>query len=537
MTMAPKTPPQPLLVRLPRTASWRFAVGVPLAVLLGVLVAQVLLILVRNGGVFTYTLDDPYIHLALAEGLQRGTYGLNPDEFSAPSSSVLWPFLLVPWAGFAFADWVPLAYNMAAAAATVWVVARVLEHVLEADVQPRRYRAVALLATVFVLMTHTGGLVLNGLEHSLQVLLAVLTVWGLAQEREGALPRWLPAVLVLGPLVRYEMLALAAPALLYLFVRGHRRSAFVAGGVLAAVLAGFAAFLLANGTGPLPNSVMVKSFVAEQGGSGALANLAANLKHEQAFVILGALLLALGAVLSSRLPSADRMLASWTVAVAGLHLLAGRFGWVGRYEVYAWAATLLMLLVVYRAPLRTFVAHEPLWKTALLALALLALVTPRYVLYWARAPHIAHNVFGQHYQMHRFATDFWQQPVAANDIGWLAFRNEHYILDLEGLASTTALANRGGDGTWVGPEAARHDVRLAIVHEGWSGSFPPAWVPVGALVLEGPRMMITDPVMAFYARDAATAAEARPLLEHFRATLPPDSRFVFDDEAPHRLMR
>ena len=520
-----------------RVATWRVAVGVPVAVLLGVLAVQVALILLRNGGVFTYTLDDPYIHLALAEGLQHGSYGLNPGEFSAPSSSVLWPFLLVPWVGFAFGDWVPLVLNLAAATATVWVVARVLASALDADAAPRRFLAVALLTTVFVLMTHVGGLVLNGLEHSLQVLLAVLAVWGLAQERDGALPRWLPVVLVLGPLVRYEMLALTAPALLYLFVRGHRREALVAGVLLGLGLAAFSAFLLANGTGPLPNSVMVKSVVAEQGGSGALANLATNLKHEQAFGILGALLLAFAAALSARRAPADRMLAGWAVAVAGLHLLAGRFGWVGRYEVYAWAAVLLALLVVYRATLRTFVAREPLWKTALLALALLALVTPRYVLYWARAPHIAHNVFSEHYQMHRFVTDFWQRPVAANDIGWLAFRNEHYVLDLEGLASTTALAHRGGDGTWVGPEAARHDVRLAIVHERWKGSFPADWVPVGALVLDGTRIMITDPVMAFYARDAATAQEARPLLERFRATLPPGVRFVFDEEEPHRLIR
>lgn len=527
--------PPPARLRL--TASWRFAVGAPLAVLLGVLAVQIALILARNGGVFTYTLDDPYIHLALAEGLQQGTYGLNPGEFSAPSSSVLWPFLLVPWVGFAFGAWMPLVYNLAAAVATVWVVARVLEAALHADATPDRYLAVALLATVFVLVTHTGGLVLNGLEHSLQVLLAVLTVWGLAREQEGALPRWLPAVLVLGPLVRYEMLALTAPALVYLLVRGHRREAVLAGGVLAVVLAAFSAFLLANGTGPLPNSVMVKSVVAEQGGSGALSNLATNLKHEQAFGILGALLLALGAALSSRLRLPDRMLAGWAVAVAGLHLLAGRFGWVGRYEVYAWAAVLLMLLVVYRSALRTFVAREPLWKTVLLALSLLALVTPRYLLYWARAPHIAHNVFSEHYQMHRFVTDFWQRPVAANDIGWLAFRNEQYVLDLEGLASTKALANRGGDGSWVAPEAARHDVRLAIVHERWQGSFPPDWVPVGALVLEGTRVMITDPVMAFYARDAATVQEVRPLLERFRMTLPPGVRFAFDDEEPHRLIR
>lgn len=41
-----------------------------------------------------YTLDDPYIHLSLAENLLRGHYGVNLDEVASPSSSILYPFLL-----------------------------------------------------------------------------------------------------------------------------------------------------------------------------------------------------------------------------------------------------------------------------------------------------------------------------------------------------------------------------------------------------------------------------------------------------------
>ena len=520
------------MVRGARLAFW-----LPLGLLLGVVGAQIAYIRVMNGGTFTYTLEDPYIHLALAEESAKGNYGLNPGEFSAPSSSILWPFLLVPWVGFAFGVWVPLIINLAAAVGTVWVAARLLIDVLGAEDHPKRYLSVAILSTAFVLLAHLGGLALNGLEHSLQVLLAVLVVWGLWRERDGELPRWLPAVLVLGPLVRYEMFALMAPALVYLFVRGHRRAALLAGGVVIAALAAFSAFLLANGAGPLPNSVVVKSVVAEQGGRGALANLATNLKHEQAFGVLGALLIALVAVLSTRLSPADRMLAAWTAAVAGLHLIGGRFGWLGRYEIYAWATLLLALTVVYQAQLRSFIDREPWWKTGLLALALIAFVTPRYVLYWQRVAHIAHNVYDEHYQMHRFVTEYWQRPVAANDIGWLTFRNDQYVLDLEGLASATALEHRGGDDAWVAPEAERHDVRLAIVHQHWKGGFPEDWLPVGALVLEGHRVMITDPVVVFYVRDAATAAAVQPLLEQFRTTLPLGVRFDFDDEEPHRLVR
>ena len=46
------------------------------------------------GGQLMYTLDDPYIHLSLAENLLRGHYGVNLDEVASPSSSILYPFLL-----------------------------------------------------------------------------------------------------------------------------------------------------------------------------------------------------------------------------------------------------------------------------------------------------------------------------------------------------------------------------------------------------------------------------------------------------------
>ena len=58
--------------------------------LLGVGFAVELVAILRlNAGRFTYTLDDPYIHLALAERIRRGLYGINPGEAASPASSLL----------------------------------------------------------------------------------------------------------------------------------------------------------------------------------------------------------------------------------------------------------------------------------------------------------------------------------------------------------------------------------------------------------------------------------------------------------------
>ena len=48
-----------------------------------------------SDGHLIYTLDDPYIHLAVARTILQGGYGINVAEYSAPSSSIVYPFLLV----------------------------------------------------------------------------------------------------------------------------------------------------------------------------------------------------------------------------------------------------------------------------------------------------------------------------------------------------------------------------------------------------------------------------------------------------------
>src|SRR3954471_11916641 len=74
-----------------------------------------------------YTLDDPYIHLALAERIALGHYGINLGEVTAPSSSILWPFLLLPGVGTAWHAWLPLGLGLACGAATAVLLGRLVD--------------------------------------------------------------------------------------------------------------------------------------------------------------------------------------------------------------------------------------------------------------------------------------------------------------------------------------------------------------------------------------------------------------------------
>ncbi|MCD6587216.1 MAG: hypothetical protein J7K88_01555, partial [Candidatus Fermentibacteraceae bacterium] len=137
---------------------------VPVTVLVVALVIPAGFILHANNGQFVYTLDDPYIHLALAENIAGGHYGINSSEFAAPSSSVLWPFLLVPFSALSYAYLLPVFFNAVFSLLTVVLLSRFYG------------QGGMLLSVVSVFAFNLTGLVYTGMEHSLQLLAVVAVV-------------------------------------------------------------------------------------------------------------------------------------------------------------------------------------------------------------------------------------------------------------------------------------------------------------------------------------------------------------------------
>lgn len=85
----------------------RFSLAVVLA-LLAIIAATTVAILLLCHGKLIYTLDDPYISLALSDQIAHGHYGINATEPASPSSSILYPFLLALFAWAPWQDWAPL---------------------------------------------------------------------------------------------------------------------------------------------------------------------------------------------------------------------------------------------------------------------------------------------------------------------------------------------------------------------------------------------------------------------------------------------
>jgi hypothetical protein len=513
-----------------------------IAAILAVLFAAVLRI---NHGTFTYTLDDPYIHLALSDHIRHGNYGLYPGTHAAPSSSILFPFLLAVASGTPLHPYFPLLLNIACLFATVEIVRRFLRHLrLGSDSLAVVAQAVALV--LIALSFNLIGVVFTGLEHNLHIALVAATVYGLVLViDQHRMPAWLPAVLVLAPLVRYEGLALSLGGILLLALRGRRLTALVTLAWIVVLLGGFSFFLMKLGLPALPSSIMVKSAVAAGGLGGAPHQFLRGLAKTVDTMIghpIGLPLLMIGLFAAARFSqdlfrrgypwTANGLMSLPLVCLIGGQAVGGRFGWLERYEDYLLLGVFLMCIFLARglicfamAPERRYdIVHRSRVVLLTGAFAGLLLVGARYLHSTAQVPEAANNVYEQQLQMHRFIMDFYRGPVAVNDLGLASYHNPYPVLDLGGLGSEQArlmLARHATAGEYQA-FLARNGVHLAIVYDEWfPDQIPGGWTHVGALALGGPMVSAGEQEVQFYATDAETAARVRAELNAFRPSLPP----------------
>ena len=497
--------------------------GAFLAVAAGLFVA----VMRATGGVFCFTLDDPYIHLAMAEEIARGGYGVNPGEAASASSSALYPYLLAGLLRLGMGQGAALLVNLAAGAVSTALLVRLGEAGggLDAGRRPWRTAAAALAAVVLL---NLAGLAFTGMEHGLHATLALAALWGFVrQAREGRTPVWLVPVLALAPLVRFEGAAVLAAGAVALGVRGRWREAALAVALGAAGLAAFALSLHARGLPWLPSSVLAK---AGDGAHGLGAQFLENLSAPGApLVELGIVLPLLADAVAGRLRR-PRPSTVYAALALGAQLAVGTFGvryggWLHRYEGWAVVLAAGSGLLAAGELLRPPRSRGRQVAAAVGAVVVAALLAPYARTTW-EAPFDARSIRLQQREMHRFAAEVLRAPVAVNDLGWVSFRNDHRVLDLWGLASEPARRARQAHGPpgWMDALARRAGVRAVMIYDAWFPRLPAGWVRLGELRARVP-LSVRSPV-AFYALDAGSAPAVRAAVTAWAKGLPPQDVFV-----------
>ncbi|MCB1397222.1 MAG: hypothetical protein H6898_09565 [Rhodobacter sp.] len=472
-------------------------------------------LIVARAGLLVYTLDDPYIHLALAEELLRGNYGINPGEHASPSSSMLYAPLLAPLLALGLGGWAPLVLALAGQALAIWLLAGIAAPLLA-----RHGVGLATLAAALLVLAVNGyALPLTGMEHPLHVAASLAVVLGVWRAAQGAAPGWLVPAILLAALIRFEGYALALAAIGVLAMLRHWRVAGTALAGLVALTLAYGAAMAALGLPPLPSSVMVKSQASAAAADAALGDalVAVIVNGVRALSHRWGVIFALGlagfavAALRPGAPREGRAVAVLGIAVLGAHLLVGRYGWFGRYEVYATAVLLAVALLLL--PRGRAVA----WGAALA----LAVIGWAYVPVTLQTPAAALSIHQQHHQMHRFATEFFPYPVAVNDLGYVAWRNDMPVLDLWGLGSEDARRLTATQGRTVETLRALTAGRVgwAMVYDiAFAGAIPPEWCRIAALTTS--RVIAASDTVAFYRIDPALDAGMRAALTDFAPTLP-----------------
>jgi hypothetical protein len=490
-----------------------------------------------NDGHFLYSLDDPYIHLALAENIARGHYGINAVEPSSPSSTIIWPLMLAPFAATRWFAYVPLIWNIIFGIASSFLIGTAVAQWMPMRQEEGRAALWKRLTIAVLLMVLANliGLTFLGMEHTLQVLLAICCALGCIAVLEGRpLPTWCLVAAVLAPWVRYEDLILSVAVCIALLGRKeYAKSATILGLSLAPLLL-FGLFLKLLGLPMLPTSVMVKGDVYAGHHNFlyalshiAINNLSAVPTGTYTWPFLAIFLIFLSRFWTDRV-AMRRYVFLATAIAAILQLMFGRFGWLFRYEDY---------VLIFLALILVRVATEgPPMMFGYLALGLLLLATP-YITAINAAVKSSQDIYGQQYQMHRFVTEFWHGDYAVNDLGLVSFRKpkERYVLDVYGLASVEASQQSPKTAEWLEDIVRRHNVQLAMIYPDWF-DIPPGWIPEARMCLKTNPVVVAEPCVVFYSTTSEAAPEIQKDLARFSQTLPQNVRFSFspqkDDDYP-----
>jgi len=487
-------------------------------------------VLFSTGGDFTYSLDDAYIHLAMAENLP-GFWGVNGA--AAPpamaSSSILYPWLLMPLAHTPLAFLAPYIVNVLAGFAAILVLVDIERRINFWPQATPLIRACFVLA--FAAITNLITLVFTGMEHSLHYLAALVifaSLLKLNQEKSISKIFWL--AVIMAPLIRYEGLALSLLALLYVGLSGYWRATLVAG---ALVLAGpllFGFYLHSMGLPWLPSSVLAKSasvtlVLQDTSAYGPVlltfvSNILTNLGVPTGWAHLGQLILLSGLLCGPRVDRSRRLLGLVVLFTGAAHMFLGKFGWFDRYHAYTLALNLLAIIY----------CGQPYWyawaqrmKNGHLLLVLLLLASGISSLScMIQTPAAARQIRLVYGTLHDFVVTSWQDKVAAYDIGLLAWHNDYAVLDLYGLASEEIRRMiRHPAAMFMVPEYMRHhNYDLLISGEDAVRLFPKTgWQLVAVLHVTG-KQIVTTLSPHIYAANPLRAAELRSKLELFKAQIP-----------------
>ena len=484
------------------------------------------------GNNFFYNLDDPYISIGLAKNIALGHYGLSLEEFSSPSSSIIWPFLLAPFSFLPQFDLVPLFLNIFFSFLSLLILEKCLIASFANNYKKYQiYCSISLVA--FSIGLNLVGTAITGLEHSLQTLIVITCAYGIISFfRDGSIRSWFILAIFLSPLVRYELFSICTICCVLIFFRGKKLSAVIIFllSIITPVI--FSLFLKENGLSYLPNSVLVKMFIQKHLSIPILTNI----MYDSGTVLFFFILISVYNLYGRHLNKEEKILVISVVAIICGQMVFGNNS-MARYSVYTLAFSIPILIFANRKLIKKYFSNGNKFVESLrIFVGILCCLFPFAYSGFYNSPIASRTTHLQQHQMTAFVRDFYKQPVAVNDIGYINFYQKNYVLDLVGLDNEQTRKfvmfedHRFGN-NWMELHVKKHNIGLAMIYSDWFGGYIPlSWKLLGSLCI--PKH-VSFPYkdawrcVDFYSTQPENNARVLSLMKEFSKTLPKDVEMIF----------
>lgn len=453
----------------------------------------------QNQGNFVYSLDDAYIHMAMAKNyFQYGIWGITRYEFTSTSSSLLWMLLISTFYRiFGVNAFIPFIINVIFAVATITLV-----YYIFTKFNISKYY-IFLILTAIILLTPFPAIIFSGMEHMLQIFLLISFIYVSSEVlyNKSFNFKYLLLITLLFSSVRFESLFLIIPVIfLFILKKKYLYSILIIFISLIPYLT-YGIISMANGWFFLPNSLVLKSFLTTVKPF-ILNDVILNIFNHFTFqvvnmeITLGLLILTLLSLLLLIISLKHDELRKTSVFLyififaALLHLFFANIGIFNRYVSYLiflgiFVNSLAVYQLIFGNRVLDFDENKVFgYLTVIFLLGLILIPLSGGGCYAVtETPTATKNIYEQQYQMALFIKEYYNNDtIALNDIGAVNYLADIKCIDLYGLANmqvANAKKNGSYDEDSILKITRENDVKLIIIYDWWfKNKIPKDWIKV-----------------------------------------------------------
>lgn len=504
----------------------------------------------QNEEHMVYSLDDAYIHMAMAKNFAiDGVWGVSKYEFSSSSSSILWTSLLALFYYlFGVNEITPLILNLIYASLVIISSYFILiKHSIKKSF-------IFLILLSLVVVTPLPPLMFTGLEHVFHIWISLLFIYLVSEQLVERKPDkkillWIAILAAMLPSIRYEGIFLVMVASVLFFLKKKFTEGIVTyiSSVIPVII--FGLISVRNGWSFFPNSLLLKAGFPDITSFNDLVSFTGALMEifVPGWYIVPAILCFVIFAISFYFFSKSRYKYIFNLKITYMVLLFianlilyaaySKSGWSYRYQSFLVALGIIVFSVLFFEYLLKGFRKNYVFRTGFVILAMAApflyfLVSG--IALNIQTPIASKNIYEQQYQMGQFLNKYYQgEGVALNDIGTSNYFADIKCLDLWGLANLEVSQKRRSgkfDSNDIRSICEKYNIKIAIVYDSWfsegdSTILPKEWVKAKEWNISN-NIIAGDSIVSFYSVNKIEGLKLTHNLEIFEKHLPKDVKQI-----------